>query len=414
MKANGIFANLSQKETAAAARGCMVKFSSGRRRVILLAEALLFPFVRIVDWLRSRHSSASERVHKILVIEGGNLGDIVAILPFLKSLRVHFPGAQIALLANRKTFPLLDNLRLVDELIPVHFPWSVHFSQWKRYNPLSLAWFRLMGVIVHIRRERFDIAFSGRGDIRDNFVVWLTGIRRRVGYGFLGGGSLMTEVVTPNLNQVHCSERWLQLLKPLGKPSLDSHPHLDLDAADQKFASEFLMARGVDSGELMIGIHPGARIATRQWGQLNFSSVGESLARQFPVRVLWFQDPGERHPAPSSHNFIPVALPLRQFMSVLSRCKLLICNDSGPMHIASALSVPVVAVFGPTEPAWFGPLGERDRIVIRQPFWCRPCADRCVFDQPYCLRTISVNQVLSVATDWIARRISISTIPSEP
>ena len=81
-------------------------------------------------------------------------------------------------------------------------------------------------------------------------------------------------------------------------------------------------------------------------------------------------------------------------MAVLKRCRLFICNDSGPMHISTALGVPVVAVFGPTEPLWFGPLGPDNRIVIQSGFWCRPCFDYCLFDQPYCLRTISVESVL--------------------
>jgi ADP-heptose:LPS heptosyltransferase len=69
------------------------------------------------------------------------------------------------------------------------------------------------------------------------------------------------------------------------------------------------------------------------------------------------------------------------------------------MHIAAALGVPTVGVFGPTEPAWFGPVSEQSKIVMHPSFWCRPCADRCIFDQPYCLRTISVEQVLEAALD---------------
>lgn len=95
-------------------------------------------------------------------------------------------------------------------------------------------------------------------------------------------------------------------------------------------------------------------------------------------------------------------------MAVLSQCALFICNDSGPMHISTALDVPVVAVFGPTEPAWFGPLGANHKIVIRSGFWCRPCFDYCIFDQPYCLRTIDVQDVYQPAentvTELLAKR----------
>jgi len=88
---------------------------------------------------------------------------------------------------------------------------------------------------------------------------------------------------------------------------------------------------------------------------------------------------------------------LRELASLLERCKVVITNDNGPMHIATGLGVPVVGIFGPTEPVWFGPLGEGNQVVIQPGFWCRPCFDYCLFDQPYCLRTIKVESVFEAA-----------------
>ncbi|MFI5094783.1 MAG: glycosyltransferase family 9 protein [Candidatus Acidiferrales bacterium] len=393
---------LSKKEAETAARGCLVKFSKGRRFVIRLAELLLFPVVRCVDFFRSRAEIASDEIRKILVLEPGNLGDIVGILPFLKNLRISYPEARIALLANPSMFPLLGNLPLVDELIPIRFPWSVHFSQWRRYNPFSSQWIELARVLRDVRRRDFDLALSGRGDIRDNLVLWLTGIKRRVGYGFLGGGFLMTETAMPDLSRLHRSDCWLQLLEHLGKEVLDRQPRLQLSPTEIQFAKEYLSGLGIEDGELVVGIHPGARIRVRQWGTENFRAVGEKLAAVNPAKILWFHDPKENVPSGLPTAFVPVALPLRQFMAILARCNLLICNDSGPMHIATGLGVPIVGIFGATEPAWFGPLGEPNKIVIQSGFWCRPCNDRCIFDQPYCLRTISIEQVFQAALDLSA------------
>src|SRR6266852_2817435 len=115
---------LSKKEAEAAARGCLLKFSSGRRFVIRLAELLLLPIVRCVDFFRSRRAKTSDEIRKILVLEAGNLGDIVGILPFLKNLRISYPEAWIVFLGNPSMFPLLQNLPFVDELIPARFPWA--------------------------------------------------------------------------------------------------------------------------------------------------------------------------------------------------------------------------------------------------------------------------------------------------
>lgn len=392
---------LSDRQSADAARGCIVKFSGGRRFVIRSAEFLLFPLVRFVDFFRKRQKKPTEQINNILVLEGGNLGDIVYVLPFLQGLRRKYPDARIAFAANPSMFPLLENLDLVDELIPLRVPWAVHFSQWKRYNPFSGMWYRLFRTLMYVRGKRFDVALSGRGDFRDNFVLWLTGIERRVGYGFLGGGFLMTELVKPDLNRVHRADCWLQLLEHLERPVWDRQPVLKLSEEERNFADGYLSARGIGTHELILGIHPGARIATRQWGEDNFRAVGERLAKQFSAKILWFQDPSQGTLANVPADFVLISAHLRQFMALLNRCAVLICNDSGPMHIASALKIPTVAVFGPTVPAWFGPLGEGHRIVIHPSFWCRPCADRCIFDQPYCLKTIPVEQVLAAAVESV-------------
>lgn len=395
-------AGLSQKEAEAAARGCLVKYSRGRRMAIRSAEILLRPLVRFVEFLRSLRARSSKEIGSILVLESGNFGDIVGILPFLKNLRAQYPKAKIAVWMNPSMFPLLENLGLVDELLPARFPWAVHFSQWRRYSPFSGLWLGVARCTREVRRREFDLALSARGDLRDNFVLWLTGIPRRVGYGFLGGGFLMTELAMPDLERPHRSNCWLRLLEHLGKPVREREPRLELERAEQEFAEEFLAERVIGDGELIIGIHPGARIQTRQWGAERFAEVGKRLAGQYAGKILWFQDPSEKTPANIPAGFVLVALPLRQFMAVLARCSLLICNDSGPMHIASALQVPTVSVFGPTEPAWFGPLGKRNRIVINPAFWCRPCSDRCIFDQPYCLRTISTEEVFQAAVASIS------------
>jgi heptosyltransferase II len=399
---------LSKKEAEAAARGCLVKFSGGRRFAIRLAELLLLPIVRCVDFFRSRRPEPPREIGKILVLEAGNLGDIVGILPFLRNLRMGYPGAHIALLANPSMFPMLENLNLVNELLPVRFPWAIHLSQWIRYNPLAAHWGQFARALRDVRRREFDLALSGRGDLRDNFVLWLTGIRRRIGYGFLGGGFLMTETAMPDLIHLHRSDCWLGLLEHLGTEITDRQPDLQLSREEEMFAEEYLGKLRIGNGDLVIGVHPGARIRLRQWGTANFRAVAERLAAQQPAKILWFQDPNEKTLDDLPPSFVPVALQLRQFMAVLARCNLLVCNDSGPMHIATGLGVPIVGVFGSTEPAWFGPLGERNKIVINPAFWCRPCADRCIFDQPYCLRTISIEQVFKAASDLTVSRVPVS------
>lgn len=394
-------ANLTSKNADAAALGVLVKMSAQKRLLIRAIEVIAQPLVLALERLRRGPRNVVGEVEKILVMEYWNLGDIVMLSPFLRSLRIQYPDASITLLTSPKAAPLLEHQGLVDRVIVVRIPWAQHYSRWRKYNPFSPLWLEFLRTLKLLRHQQFGLAFTVRADIRDNFILWLSKVRRRVGYGFGGGAFLLTDNATPDLEHPHLSVRWLGLLEHLGNSTLVRQPSLLVTEEEDHHAEQCLAALGVRDGEFLVGIHPGARNAMRQWGDANFAALAQRLQGQFPIRVLWFQDPAQETASLDGRQVLPLSLPLRQFMGVLKRCQLLICNDSGPMHIATALGVPVVAIFGPTEPAWFGPLGPNNRVVIQSGFWCRPCFDYCRFDEPYCMRVITVDSVYGAATETL-------------
>lgn len=365
---------------------------------------MLRPIVNIVDGpLRD----TGKEPQTILVLEYWYLGDLAMLTPFLKNLRLHYPAAHVALLASPRVLPLLEGQRLVDEVIAVNVPWTQHMSRWKKY--LSRHWVEFFRCVRALRARRFDWGFAGRGDIRENVILWLAGVKRRVGYGFGYGGSLLTDIATPDLERPHHIDRWLRLLEHIGKPVLDRRPELKVMPEEKREAWRLLKSFGLNKDDILVGVHAGARNPVRQWGEQNFFEVAEKLAASYPVKILWFHEPGSPNP-PSRSGLIPVALPLRQFLAVVSECRLLVCNDTGPMHLASAVGVPVVAVFGPGMSAWWGPQSAGSRVVVHEGVWCRPCLDYCIFDQPYCLRAISVDKVLKASIEvlqHITSKISI-------
>jgi heptosyltransferase II len=385
-----------------AALGALVKFGPKKRRIIRAIEFFLRPVVKFVDGLEpALATTAAEEVREILVIELWNLGDIVMQSPFLINLRVQYPQARIVLLTSPKIAPLIADQGLVDEIVEVRVPWAQHYSRLRKYNPFSSQWFTTFATMRSLRKRRMDLAFSARADLRDNFILWFLKVRRRVGYSFGGGGFLLTDSVVPDLRNQHFSHRWLRLLEHLDKPIRERYPRLHVAKNDLQAAAKLLESHGVRNGDFLVAVHPGARSVNRQWGEAHFAEVAERLLDRFPIKIIWFQDPAQQIPPPKGENVIPLALPLKEFVAVLNHCRMFVCNDSGPMHMAAALNVPVVAVFGPTEPAWFGPLGAHHQIVIRDGFWCRPCFDYCIFDQPHCLRTIDVQEVYQAAQNTL-------------
>jgi heptosyltransferase II len=339
----------------------------------------------------------------ILVVEYWNLGDLAILVPFLTNLRRAFTHAKISLLINEGLESLLDGQGLVDEFIPVRVPWARHFNRWRKYNPFSLDWIFFARTIRLLRKRGFDWAFSGRMDVRDNALLWLTGALRRIGYGIAGGGSFLTDRITPDLSRPHRADLWLQLLEAVSGVLNAKRVDFRLATVGSDIAEQFLRERGIPPGTFLVGIHPGARNATRRWGKDRFAQVARRLLQEADVHILWFSEPNSSTRIPHLDRCHSVSLDFRRFLAVHSRCHLLLCNDSGPMHLANLLNVPVVAVFGPQKPEWYGPRGPHDRVMIRPEFSCRPCWDYCIFDQPYCLRAISVDEVYDAVKDQMNR-----------
>ena len=382
-----------------AARASFLKMTPRKWRLVRAFEGVLR---FILPMLPARaFETVAAQPKTILVVEYWNLGDLAILVPFLRNLRAGFSRAKISLLVNESLKTFLEGQGLVDEFIPVRVPWAQHFSRWKKYNPFSKHWISLVRTIIGIRKRQFDWAISGRMDVRDNFLLWLSGAVRRIGYGLGGGGFLLTDRVAPDLSRPHRADIWLHLLDAAGKQPNRGLSGFRLTRSELASAEAFLRDRGIPAGAFLIGIHPGARIAVRRWGDEKFAEVARHILRENDAHILWFSDPGIPSDAPRLERCHAVSLEFRSFLAVLSLCRLLICNDSGPMHLAGLLEVPVVAVFGPQKPEWFGPRGTRDRVVIQPEFWCRPCFDYCIFGEPHCLRTITPGQVIASVREVI-------------
>jgi ADP-heptose:LPS heptosyltransferase len=400
MEVNRLKEDWPSPNTEAAARVSFLRMTPRKWRLVLAFERVLRVTLPLLPSPRALEASHTQP-KSILVAEYWNLGDLAILVPFLRNLRAGFPRARLSLLVNESLKSFLEGQGLVDEFIWVRVPWAQHHSRWKKYNPFSRDWISFARTLRAVRKRQFDWAISGRMDARDNFLLWLSGAPRRIGYGLGGGGFLLTDRVVPDLSRPHRTDIWLHLLDSLGKPPSRDLSGFQLTTDDFASARLFFQERGISSDASLIGIHPGARIAVRRWGDERFAEVARELLAESDAHILWFSDPANPSVAPPLERCHPVSLEFRSFLAVLSRCRLLICNDSGPMHLANLLSVPVVALFGSTNPVWFGPRGAQDRIVIRPEFWCRPCFDYCIFDEPHCLRTITPGQVIASVREAI-------------
>ena len=379
------------------------RYGKSHRLIMRGLEVLMRPLLWL---LRTEPAPPLDQVQKILVLEQGHLGDVVQLTPFLQNLRRRFPNAHIAVLGRPVLKNLLEVQNLANELIPIQLPWSQLLPRWKAYNPFSLLVLKFFRDILRLRSRRFDLSFvSNLGDIRSNIALFLAGARRRVAYGFAGGGVLLTDVAVPDLSRMHRFEMSLRLLEHIGIPVIPSEKFLSLSPEDAEFGREFLASNGIDESHVVVGIHPGAGFPIKEWGEERFRELADKIVSELGAKVIWFSDPGR--PAPTfigdSKDIVGASLPLRQFLAVLSCCHTFVGNDSGPMHMAAGLGVRVVAIFGPELPEWFGPMGAGHEVVIRKGMWCRPCWRKCKFAEHYCLSLIPVEEVMQAVRNVVGR-----------
>lgn len=384
-----------------------MKYLAKRQRDLLLrfdraSSAVLTPF--------ARGPLANQDPRRILVLELWGTGDVVLATAAIAGLRQLYAGAEITLLGKAYAATLLQNHPEIHRVIPYAFPWTrfhrkyrVSFSQWREMGAL----------ICRLRSERFDLAVDVRGDPRSNLLMKLVGARRRLGYGCNGGAVFLTDALEPDVHHPHRVDEWNKLLAYLGYRGPELGPRLHVSEDERGWARRFLGQHGISAArDRVVGVHLGAGNLVKRWGVREFAEIARWLQRQYGARLVIFPDPdgyGRDIEVPGALLLPTVSL--REMMAVFSACQLLLCNDSGPMHIAAGLGVPVAAVFGPTDPALFRPWGEQHRVVIKDVCVHRPCWDRCVYPEPLCIRSVEVSDVirhltmLGAALGWNSKTV---------
>ena len=332
-----------------------------------------------------------------LVVEPWGIGDVVLSTALLRALRANFPRASITLLAKSHAEELLAGSGLVDEIIAFDFPWTA-FSG--KFSPRKYVPSEFQSLIRRLRSRDFDVSLDARRDIRSNTIAYLAGARRRIGYDFGGGAHLLTDALPSGTQNEHKVSDWLALLSPLGaQPRAEFNPFLSVSDDEKHRARSTLGALGFSTETPLVGVHPGASHVVRRWSADGFASVIGRLVEELGVQVLLFEEKrGDSAEIVAKSGARRIQSDLRGFMALVSQCDVLLCADSGPMHIAGALGVPVTALFGPQRKEWYGPRGESDTVVQVDDMACRPCFDACIFATPHCMEGINTEDVLTAIT----------------
>lgn len=327
-------------------------------------------------------------IRRIMVRSTNWVGDAVMTTPAMADLRDAFPDAEIVVVANPLVAQLFTFHPCCDRVLV--------YEKKGAHKGVAGLW----RFSRQLRRERFDLAVLLQNAIEAAIMAFAAGIPRRAGYRTDARGPLLTHGVKigPEQKRLHHTEYYRHMLRHICQGEGDGRLLLACSEDEKRWAQATL---GDGS---WVAINPGAAYGSaKRWLPERFASVADNLAEEYGLQVVLTGGPGEREIGRDIETAMRVpALNLigetsvRQLMAVLAGCRLMITNDSGPMHVAAAFDVPIVAVFGPTDHTTTSPWSRNCRIV-RKPTDCAPCLRRQCPTDHRCMRAILPEDVLSAA-----------------
>ena len=357
-----------------------------------------------------------QAVNRLLVVLPIWVGDIVMATPTLSALRKLYPQAHITALVREPVRPVIDACPWVDRIVTIRKPRKGHTDL--RRGIFALA--RRLGA------AHFDAVVILPNSFRTALLMRLASIPRRIGYDRDGRGSLLTDRLLPRRDAgrflpVPTRDYYLAIARYLGAVDPDptmrlfTRPEHDARVVDQ------LRQAGFDpqAGKPLLLLNPGANFGdAKMWYPDRFAAVADLAFDQFGTIAAVSGAPKERAIidkviAAAKHPIIDLprlGIDLTLLKSVLRHAKVMVTNDTGPRHMAAAMGVPVVTIFGPTDPAWTD-IGFHLERQVSVPVFCGPCQKKkCPLDHR-CMTQITPEMVLQPTTQLLHLTLGVSDTP---
>ncbi|UCD84699.1 MAG: lipopolysaccharide heptosyltransferase II [Deltaproteobacteria bacterium] len=339
---------------------------------------------------------------KILIVQTAFIGDIVLTTPLIKAVKEIYPRAKLSFLTTPKGKELVEDIEELDEIIAYD----------KKEEDKGII--GLIKLVRAIRARGFDLSLTPHQSYRTALLLFLADIPIRIGYKESSFSFLYNRKVHWN-PKIHQVERAMLLLEALGEGRKNSrNPYLNLSPVVEQEAQVILEQAGIKKSDLVVGVSPGSVWATKRWIPEGYGELITQLNSIYGAKVLILGGPEDREVVKEVmfHCEVkPINLTeqssLKQLVALIDRCELFVGNDSGPMHIAVARGVPVIAIFGPTTPELgFSPYST-DSLVIQQELDCRPCglhgSRRCPEKHFKCMSSIPAEEVLEAAGKFLRK-----------
>ncbi|HEY3105039.1 MAG TPA: glycosyltransferase family 9 protein [Pyrinomonadaceae bacterium] len=326
----------------------------------------------------------------MLVIDFGQLGDVVMSLPALRAIREQFPHARITVAAGKPSSQIVELSGYADEVIAVD-----RVALRDGFKPLAIL--RILNVVKDIRRREFDFVIDLHSFSETNLMGFLSGASKRLfarrpgrSLDFLANFSPKPPVDRNDPDQ-HLVDRYLDVLKPLGITEAARIPKINTRAHDDRTVDSMLKKAKAESGAPLVGLFPGAGHPGRCWPTRKWAELADFLIRNDGVRPVVFVGPEERAVASEMRRLFPSSAVFLQKLSIgelaaaQARLAVFVSNDTGPVHIAAAVGTPIVVLIGRPTPHAYIPLADSKRLIFS-----------------HGVHTIEVEEVYSAARELLA------------
>lgn len=287
-------------------------------------------------------------------------------LPALRAIRSRFPQAHITVAVGKPGEELIGLSGYANDILEVD-------RVGLRDGPTLISIGRIVKLVSRVRQMKFDFVIDLHSYYETNLLGFLSGAPHRL-YSRRPNRSLdflanFKPQPAKEIKTTHLVDRYLDLLKPLGVQNAPRTPVLQTSAAADAAVEALLKKEKAQSGELLVGLFPGAGHVVRLWPLEHFAQLADHLIRNEKVRIIVFAGPEERAMVPQMRTLFPPTtiffdrLTIPQLASAQARLTLFVSNDTGPVHIAAAVGTPVIVILDRPDPHSFTPVGEQNRVI---------------------------------------------------
>lgn len=345
---------------------------------------------------------------KILIINPFGIGDVLFTTAVIRALKQNYPSCTVSYWCNERVKDIFENnpdIQKVFALSRGDLKRIYQASKWKG------IW-RFFNLLHRIKKEKFEIVFDFSLDHRYGLIAKLLGIKKRIGFNYKKRGRFLTDKIDiDGYSNRHVVEYYLDLLKFINIKPASYNLEIFVSQDTKKRARGILNRAGVNDTDVLVGLACGAgaswgKDATlKHWPALKFAQLADRVIERLGAKVLILGDGLERYIADivvAAMKNKPIDLvgktSLKELIGITGCLKVLVTNDGGPLHIAVALGIKTVSIFGPVDETVYGPYpSSPQHLVIKKEMDCRPCYHNfklqvCEKDRE-CIKSISAEEV---------------------